>query len=261
MANKPAFPGMNPYLENPNIWPEVHYGLMGVLMRNLNPQLNPKYRVAVEKRVYMDALLVGIPDTAVFEKKISEKRDQEVDTNLQLSQQIAVLSKPEIVSIPMSEEVTERYLEVREVGSGRVVTVIELLSPKNKQAGEGQRQYSDKRPRLLATQTHLIEIDLLRTGTPMLVEGGRQSDYQVLVSRAGDRPVAARYPFDLKDPIPCFPLPLGVGDVEPILDLGALLAQASTEASLDLAIDYTQLPNPALSLADTAWIRTLPKNA
>ncbi|MEL6351948.1 MAG: DUF4058 family protein, partial [Cyanobacteria bacterium J06627_28] len=29
--------------------------------------------------------------------------------------------------------------------------------------------YSEKRQRLLATQTHLIEIDLLRTGSPMLV--------------------------------------------------------------------------------------------
>ncbi|MEL7334031.1 MAG: DUF4058 family protein, partial [Cyanobacteria bacterium J06560_2] len=67
MANRPAFPGMNPYLENPGIWPEVHYGLMGALMRFLNPRLNPKYRVAVEKRVYMAAVLIGIPDTVIFE--------------------------------------------------------------------------------------------------------------------------------------------------------------------------------------------------
>ena len=73
MATKPVFPGMNPYFEHPGIWPEVHYGLMGTLMRFLNPQLIPKYRVAVEKRVYMDAVLVGIPDTVVFEKKESIK--------------------------------------------------------------------------------------------------------------------------------------------------------------------------------------------
>ena len=203
MANRPIFPGMNPYLESPGIWPEVHYGLLGALMRFLNPQLNPKYRVAVEKRVYTEAVLVGIPDTVVFEKKQSPSSEASTQPGLQT----ALLSKPEIVSVPMPEEITERYLEVREVDSGRVVTVIELLSPKNKQSGEGRKQYSDKRQSLLATQTHLIEIDLLRAGTPMLVEGGRQSDYQVLVSRANERPAAARYPFDLKDPIPCFPLP------------------------------------------------------
>ncbi|MEL6351947.1 MAG: DUF4058 family protein [Cyanobacteria bacterium J06627_28] len=75
MATKPVFPGMNPYLEHPGIWPEVHYGLMGALMRFLNPQLTPKYRVAVEKRVYMDAVLVGIPNTVVFEKEESNARD------------------------------------------------------------------------------------------------------------------------------------------------------------------------------------------
>ncbi|MEM8807421.1 MAG: DUF4058 family protein [Cyanobacteria bacterium P01_G01_bin.38] len=69
MANRPAFPGMNPYLENLALWPEVHYGLIGALMRALNLQITPQYRAAVEKRVYMDAILDGIPDKSVFEKK------------------------------------------------------------------------------------------------------------------------------------------------------------------------------------------------
>lgn len=208
MASRPTFPGMNPYLENPGIWQEVQYGLISVLTRTLNSQLNPKYRVAV-------------------------------------------------VSVPMTTEVAERYLEVREVGSGRVITVIEVLSPKNKQAGEGRRQYSDKRQRLLATQTHLIEIDLLRGGTPMLLEGGRESDYQILVSRANERPAAARYPFDLKDPMPCFLLPLREEDKEPIIELSTLLHQAYAEASLDLAIDYNSAPTPPLSPDDIAWMKSL----
>ncbi len=58
------FPGMNPYLENPEIWPEVHHLLISILAETLNPQLLPKYRVAVEKRIYEttadDSLLVGI---------------------------------------------------------------------------------------------------------------------------------------------------------------------------------------------------------
>ena len=250
MTNRLTFPGMNPYLENPGIWPEVHYGLLGTLMRSLNPQLNPKYRVAVEKRVYMDAILVGIPDAAVFEKKATLEPGAG-------SQQTAVLSKPEIVSVPMKEEVIERYLEVREVDTGRVVTVVELLSPKNKKAGEGRDQYANKRQRLLATQTHLVEIDLLRTGTPMRVAGGRRSDYQILVSRASDRPAAARYPFDLQDSIPRFPLPLNKEDSEPVVDLAALLNQVYSEAALDLAIDYALPPEPALKSKDLAWLKTL----
>jgi Protein of unknown function (DUF4058) len=51
----PLFPGLNPYLENPELWPEVHFGLISALARSLNTQITPKYRAAVEKRVY-DAL-------------------------------------------------------------------------------------------------------------------------------------------------------------------------------------------------------------
>lgn len=48
------FPGMNPYLENPALWPEVHAWLIVALARTLNPILKPKYRAAVEQRVYQD---------------------------------------------------------------------------------------------------------------------------------------------------------------------------------------------------------------
>ena len=249
MAKRPNFPGMNPYLEGPSIWSEVHYGLIGALMRFLNPQVNPKYRVAVEKRVYTDAVLVGIPDANVIEKKGGSQ--------VAALQQTAVLSKPEIVSIPMLEEIVERYLEVREVASGDVVTVIEVLSPKNKKAGEGRRQYFEKRQRLLATQTHLVEIDLLRVGKPMPCEGGRLSDYQILISRSYDRPAAARYPFNLQDSMPCFPLPLKPQDAEPVIDLSDLIEQVYVESALELAIDYAASPEPALSAEKSKWMETI----
>jgi hypothetical protein len=59
------FPGMNPYLEQPEIWSQVHKWLTILIAQTLNPQLRPKYRVAIEERVYEskgdDVLLVGIP--------------------------------------------------------------------------------------------------------------------------------------------------------------------------------------------------------
>lgn len=64
----PNFPGMNPYLENPSSWSEVHSWLIVELAPSLNPLLIPKYRAAVEKRVYDYALLVGIPDASVFQQ-------------------------------------------------------------------------------------------------------------------------------------------------------------------------------------------------
>ncbi|EDX74636.1 hypothetical protein MC7420_6114 [Coleofasciculus chthonoplastes PCC 7420] len=248
MTSQPNFPGMNPYLERPDIWPEIHYGLISGLMRTLNPVLNPKYRAAVDKRVYLDSVLVGIPDTTVI---------QQTPNRTTTSTSAAVLSQPERVAIPMLEEVTERFLEIREVATRNVITVIEVLSPKNKRSGEGRSQYLKKRQTLLSSQTHLVEIDLLRSGESMPVQGGCIADYQILVSRANERPAAERYPFDLREPIPVFLLPLSAAEVEPAIDLAALLEQASQEAALDLVIDYSMPPEPPLSEDDMTWLDTL----
>lgn len=256
--SRPNFPGMNPYLERPDIWPEIHYGLISGLMRSLNPLLNPKYRAAVDKRTYLDSVLVGIPDTTVIQSANSSGLEQpSPSASSELQSSTVVLSKPEIVSVPMLEEVTERFLEIRETTTGRVITVIEVLSPKNKRVGEGRSQYLRKRQTILSSQTHFVEIDLLRTGQPMPIQGGQESSYQILVSRVGDRPSAERYPFNVQDPIPVFTLPLMSPDSEPVIQLAKLIEQAYQEAALDLVIDYNQRPEPALSEHDVSWLKHL----
>ena len=61
----------------------------------------------------------------------------------------------------------EPFVEIVQ-GDGEVVTVIEVLSPANKTPGEGYRQYRRKQEQLLASPLHLIEIDLLAAGLPIL---------------------------------------------------------------------------------------------
>jgi hypothetical protein len=245
---KPIFPGMNPYLEDPELWVEVHSWLMVALARSLNSQLTPKYRAAVEKRVYADAVLVGIPDVSVF----TQGRAQ-----ADVSTATLTASTPQQVAVPMVEEVRESYLEIREVATGRVVTVVELLSPKNKRSGEGRNQYNAKRNQVLSSATNLIEIDLLRTGDALPVAGATASDYRILVSRSRMRPMADLYAFNLRDQIPVFPLALEPGDREPLIDLAALLDQVYDEAALDLAIAYDQPPRLKLKDEDWEWVRLL----
>jgi uncharacterized oligopeptide transporter (OPT) family protein len=48
------FPGITPYLEAPALWSEIHSWLIVELARLLNQRITPKYRAAVEKRVYKD---------------------------------------------------------------------------------------------------------------------------------------------------------------------------------------------------------------
>jgi Protein of unknown function (DUF4058) len=246
------FPGMNPYLENPELWSEVHFGLIAVMARSLNAVITPRYRAAVEKRVYVDSLLVGIPDVAVFQQVTGTGIGATVSP-----QTTATLSKPVAVTVPVIEEIQERFLEIREVGTGTIVTVVEVLSPKNKRTGEGKEKYDTKRQTVLNSTAHLVEIDLLRTGEPKPIVGGVASDYRILVSRADCRPTAELYPFNLQDPLPRFLLPLRPGDEEPIMDLQTILEQVYQEAALDLAIDYSIQPIPPVSETDFEWLQTL----
>ena len=58
------------------------------------------------------------------------------------------MAEPYVLEIP-AEPVTEGLIEIREPGSNdRVITVIEVLSPANKEPGEGRRQYRRKQREL-----------------------------------------------------------------------------------------------------------------
>jgi hypothetical protein len=140
------------------------------------------------------------------------------------------------------------------VGTDYVITVLEVLSPTNKRPGRGRRLYEDKRMEVLTTRSHLVEIDLIRSGEPMpLIDNGRVSDYRILVSRGDRRPNAILYPFGVRQPIPAFPLPLKANDQEPMVDIGQLLHDLYDQASYDLRIDYTGDPDPPLLSVDAAW--------
>lgn len=250
------FPGMDPYLEHPDLWPEVHHGLIASVAYALAPQVRPKYRVAIEKRVYREELdepFIGRPDpSATLRTGVAVLREQAA---------VAYASsptQPRTVLVPVFDEIREGYLEVREVATGEVITVIEILSPSNKRPGEGQRMYQIKRQHVLSGATHLVEIDLLRGGQSMRIsDDGRQTAYRILVSRAERRPKADLYAFGVREPIPPFPVPLQPGDREPQVDLQALLRELYDRAGYDLAIEYRREPVPPLDADDAAWADVL----
>jgi hypothetical protein len=249
------FPGMNPYLENPQIWPSVHHRLITAIADSLVPQLLPKYLVDIEKRVYQatenDSLLVGIRDVTV--QKITNQSNSPTSNVAVAAPPITPLK----VRVPMLMEFREAYLEVRETATQKVVTVIELLSPTNKRPGEGREAYLNKRQKILGSSTNLVEIDLLRAGEAMPVFGNDfTANYGILVSQGNCRPEADLYLFNLSNLIPTFPLPLQSGDTEPIVDLKNLLDGVYDRAAYNYIIDYTKQPLPTLSETETTWLET-----
>ncbi|HEY52989.1 MAG TPA: DUF4058 family protein [Caldilineae bacterium] len=253
------FPGMAPCLERSGFGEEVHTALLIEVQQHLTPKVRPTYRVAVERRTYLTVaepngtISSGKPDVLVIEAHGNGGPTR-------VTSPAAVLAPPLVADLPMPEEVVERYLAVREVASNKVITVIEILSPSNKLPGVGRDQYERKRLQVLGSQTNLVEIDLLRAGEPlpMWVRGGdASSDYRIVVSRAQHRPRADVYLFSVRQPIPNIPIPLRPGESEPVLPLNQILHELYDRAGYDLAIDYSQPPEPPLRKQDVAWAETL----
>ena len=248
------FPGVDPYLENPEFFPEVHHRLITAIAIAIAPALRPKYRVAIEKRTYFsepeESLTVAIPDVVVYSTPSVTNPTSSTAT-------LSKSSQPLTVTLPMEEETREGYLEIREVETGAVITAIEILSPKNKRTGKGREAYERKRNKVLLSATHLIEIDLLRGGKSMPILGTIRGDYRILVSREERRPRADLYAFTLREEIPSFPLPLKSEDAAIQVELQTLFSEVYDQAGFDLSIDYTQSPVPALKKEDAAWADTL----
>ncbi|MCW5849938.1 MAG: DUF4058 family protein [Anaerolineae bacterium] len=250
------FPGMDPYLERPSLWTNVHTSLIIALRDDLAPRLRPKYYVAVEERSVRlgpDELAFAVrPDVAIVRSAPGQTTEA------------ASVVGPSVltVELPMAETIREVFLEMREVGTDRVVTVVEILSPTNKLPGPGRRDYEQKRLNLLGTLTHLVEIDLLRAGPPMPMLGYTEpSDYRILVSRAERRPQADLIAFSVRQPIPTFRLPLQPGDTEPEVDLTALLHGLYDRAGYDLRLNYRTAAEPPLTGEDAVWADALLRRA
>lgn len=242
------FPGIDPYLEAPELWAEFHNRLIVAIADDLSPKLRPKYRVAIEQRIYLtsdDRQLVGIPDVTITGRSESYSNVSVLEVPI---------TKPVSISLTLPEEVRESYLEIRDVVNGQVVTVIEILSPKNKRNGEGRIAYERKRNKVLASSTHFIEIDLLRKGTHFpLGKSSIPTQYYVLVARGDLRPHGDLYAFPLRSPLPSFPLPLSDADIEPVIDLQTIFEGVYDRAGFDMVINYQESPLIQLDAADGEW--------
>jgi hypothetical protein len=164
------------------------------------------------------------------------------------------------------EAVTESYLEIREHGGGKVITVIEFLSPANKSGGEGQKLYLQKQRELLQSDANLVEIDLLRSGTRVIafpehrIPAQHRGDYLVCVRCAWSERTRELYVASPRERLPVIPIPLRRTDQPVLLNLQGLLDQCYRNGRYD-DIDYTRPPIPALAVEDATWAESILKAA
>jgi hypothetical protein len=259
------FPGMNPYLERRDIWPDFHHRLITTIADALSPQVEPRYYVAVEQRTYIlpveDGEQIIRPDVAVIATTPEPEPSGGVAVSVATETAVTTETAVEVttVTLPLYERVRESYLEIRDAETHEVVTVIEVLSPSNKVPGQGRLEYEAKRRQVLMTLTSLVEIDLLRVGEPMPMKPVPKSYYRILVRRGWEGNKGTLYAFGLRHPIPEIPVPLRQGEKEAKLNLNPLLSDIYDRARYHLRLNYRQPPDPPLPPDDLAWVQKILK--
>ena len=244
------FPGMNPYFEQTDHWLDFHTEFLSALRRLLVPQVGPKYIVQLEEHIYIHDLppeprhRLGTADLSLVQSEGSELAQTA----------LGLLEAPAEVWLPEQDVEKVPYLEVRDRQGRELVTVIELLSPSNKRAGDDREQYLAKRRELLRSPAHLVEIDLLRGWNPMPQQSRPECDYSVMVSRADKRPAADFWPIRLRNRLPLIPFPLRPPDAAARVDLQEVLHRAYDGPGYEHFI-YNGEPEPSLSANDASWAR------
>jgi hypothetical protein len=245
------FPGMNPYLEQPEVWLDFHESFMPRARDALNAQVGEGYVVKIEERIYVhgssseERRALGRADVAI----------SELPHTRAATAGVGILEAPLLVQ-PLVEpdELRQSYLEIRDRAHRSLVTVIELLSPSNK-TGADREQYLAKRNELLRGSAHFVEIDLLRGGERMPFADLPPCDYYAMVRRHGQS-AAGLWPVSLHDSLPVIPVPLKAPDADIRLDLQALL-HAIYDAAGYAKYVYDSPPVPPLDNADAEWAASL----
>ncbi len=251
------FPGMDPYLEDPRLWEDAHNSLIVYLRAAIGVLLPPHYAAAVQDRVYIvpDERPVYVPDIAV--KTPAPRLDEG-------GLAIAEASDAPLIIPSFFQWRREPYIEIRSTrDQGRIVTVVEILSPINKVRSQaGGEAYREKQRDLLENRVSLMEIDLLRAGrhtvaAPLdLLPPRSEWSYLVCLRRVYGTQYEV-WPVKLRGALPRVRVPLDPHDEDIIVDLQAVLNRCYDEGTYKGLLDYRSGPTLPLSPEDAAWADAL----
>ncbi len=245
------FPGMDPWLEESDVFPSVHSGLIFLMREALNRSLPPGYAAASNNRVWIDPESYRDPDVSVY----GQDRPPETGGGTATLSGLVAIGR-----VLMTDPWEEPYLEIRSDRGKRLVTAVEVLSPSNKRAGEGRRLYQQKQQECRLGGVHLVEIDLLRAGLPttfsprgLLEQKAGPFDYHVSVRRASLRDELFGAAIRLADRLPAFSVPLDPGVPAVTVDLQAAFDRCYDGSRYPELVDYTRPPDPPLTPEQQAW--------
>lgn len=220
------FPGMDPFLEHAKLWPAFQHQVLACLYQILLPGLVDRYRARVGTRSYTSEM-------------------------------------PLFTSI-LRETYTEEFIEIRNRTDGRLVTLVEVVSPANKTTPAGRTAYLDKRKESLVCRAGVVEIDLVLQGKPTLTysrDGLPEYDYAVTVTRSTAPDRYEIYTATLQKRLPKFKVPLAPDDRDALLDLQSAFSRAYDIGNFAAQIDYNGSLPPDVMVGDNnaTWMNDLLK--
>jgi hypothetical protein len=210
---------MDPYLEDEALWPAFHQQMVMCLYQALLPGLDDRYRARVCQRGY-------VTEQVLFTSITRENRQED-------------------------------FVEVRQRKDGRLVTLLEVVSPANKTTKPGRAAYLDKRREGRSAGANLVEIDLVLQGQPTLEysrDGLPDWDYAVTVTRSTQPDRYEIYTATLQKRLPRFRLPLASDDRDTVVDLHTAFTRCYDQGGFASKIDYARDPSTALADDDRKWL-------
>jgi hypothetical protein len=246
------FPGMDPYTEERSLWKGLHTQLIGELSTHqLPPLLAPAYYVDAEPSLQIRSEREVYPDLQVATRPAAAQL-QPAGLGLPVAEATAAITAPALET----DEDEESAIFIREAGSERLATVIEILSYSNKTTGAEKRaRYLLKRSQLLAAGVHLVEIDLLRWGQ-RVVAALPDRPYHILVSRSDEQPRSRVWSFEIEEAMPTVPLPLIAPDEYVPLPLQAAYQTVYAARGFRQRLNYQVDPSGPLTETQRQVIRS-----
>lgn len=202
------FPGMDPFLEDPRLWPSFHHQLVASLYQILLPGLVDRYRARVQQRHY-------VTEEPLFTSIIRENR-------------------------------LEEFIEIRSRSDDRLVTLIDIASPINKTLSQGRDAYHHTRRMARTQHASIVEIDLVLQGTPLLDfsrDGLPEWDYAITITRNTQPERFEVYTATLPKRLPRFKVPLAADDRDTVIDLQSAFVRTYDQGSFASQIDYRLEPD------------------
>jgi hypothetical protein len=254
------FPGMDPFLEHPFFFPDLHASLIYCIRQSLQRLLPAPYYAVLNERLWVELSDRQIePDVDV----LHEGPAQPLESSALSATATIDLAQPILIPITHDER-RETFVEIvtRTDLNERIVTTIELLSLTNKTPGEhGRELYLRKQKEVIDAKINLVEIDLLRDGEHTTALPPRKLrrkagpyDYHICVAGADDCTKRRAYPIRMVDRLPKIEIPLLLGDPGVKLDLQGAFDRAYEDGPFQRRVHY-ELDRivPPLTAAQAAW--------